>query len=75
MLTVLGGWAEFERDLIHARTSEGRARAVANGVRLGRKPTLKLLLEIGHLGRPTTVSSIATSSIDSPLLSATEGVL
>jgi hypothetical protein len=48
---------------------------VANGVRLGRKPTLKLLLEIGHLGRPTTVSSIATSSIDSPLLSATEGVL
>jgi hypothetical protein len=30
----------FERDLIRARTSEGRARAVANGVRLGRKPTL-----------------------------------
>jgi hypothetical protein len=40
MLTVLGGLAEFERDLIRARTSEGRARAVANGVRLGRKPTL-----------------------------------
>jgi DNA invertase Pin-like site-specific DNA recombinase len=32
--------AEFERDLIRARTSEGRARAVANGARLGRKPTL-----------------------------------
>jgi DNA invertase Pin-like site-specific DNA recombinase len=29
MLTVLGGLAEFERDLIRARTSEGRARAVA----------------------------------------------
>jgi DNA invertase Pin-like site-specific DNA recombinase len=29
---VLGGLAEFERDLIRARTSEGRARAVANGV-------------------------------------------
>ena len=28
MLTVLGGLAEFERDLIRARTSEGRARAV-----------------------------------------------
>jgi DNA invertase Pin-like site-specific DNA recombinase len=41
MLTVLGGLAEFERDLIRARTSEGRARAVANGVKLGRKPTLK----------------------------------
>jgi DNA invertase Pin-like site-specific DNA recombinase len=40
MLTVLGGLAEFERDLIRARTSEGRARAVANGVKLGRKPTL-----------------------------------
>jgi DNA invertase Pin-like site-specific DNA recombinase len=40
MLTVLGGLAEFERELIRARTGEGRARAVANGVRLGRKPTL-----------------------------------
>jgi DNA invertase Pin-like site-specific DNA recombinase len=40
MLTVLGGLAEFERELIRARTGEGRALAVANGVRLGRKPTL-----------------------------------
>ena len=40
MLTVLVGLAEFERDLIRVRTSEGRARAVANGVKLGRKPTL-----------------------------------
>jgi DNA invertase Pin-like site-specific DNA recombinase len=40
MLTVLGGLAEFERELIHARTSEGRARAKARGVRLGRKPKL-----------------------------------
>ena len=39
MLTVLGGLAEFERELIRARTGEGRARAKANGVRLGRKPT------------------------------------
>jgi len=30
---------EFERELIGART-EGRARAVANGVRLDRKPVL-----------------------------------
>ncbi len=35
MLTVLGGLAEFERELIRARTSEGRARAVARGVRDG----------------------------------------
>ena len=39
-LTVLGGLAEFERELIRARTGEGRARAVANGVKLGRKPKL-----------------------------------
>jgi DNA invertase Pin-like site-specific DNA recombinase len=38
MLTVLGGLAEFERDLIRARTGEGRARAVARGVKMGRKP-------------------------------------
>ena len=40
MLTVLGGLAEFERDLIRARTTEGRTRAVARGVKLGRKPKL-----------------------------------
>jgi len=40
MLTILGGLAEFERELIRSRTSEGRARAVARGVRLGRKPKL-----------------------------------
>ena len=34
MVTVLGGLAEFERDLIRARTGEGRARA--NGKSLGR---------------------------------------
>jgi DNA invertase Pin-like site-specific DNA recombinase len=40
MLTVLGGLAEFERDLIRARTGEGRERAKARGVRMGRKPKL-----------------------------------
>jgi DNA invertase Pin-like site-specific DNA recombinase len=40
ILTVLGGLAEFERELIRARTGEGRARAVANGVKMGRKPKL-----------------------------------
>ena len=37
MLTVLGGLAEFERELIKARTEEGRKRAQARGVRFGRK--------------------------------------
>lgn len=36
MLTVVGGLAEFERELIRARTSEGRARAKARGQSLGR---------------------------------------
>jgi DNA invertase Pin-like site-specific DNA recombinase len=40
MLTVLGGLAEYERHLIHARTSEGRQRAQQRGVRFGRKPKL-----------------------------------
>ena len=40
MLTVLGGLAEFERDLIRARTGEGRARAVARGQKMGRPPKL-----------------------------------
>ena len=40
MLTVLGGLAEFERELIRQRTGEGRQRAMANGVRFGRKPKL-----------------------------------
>src|SRR5271165_2019044 len=39
MLTVLGG-AEFERDLIRARTGEGRERAKARGIKMGRKPKL-----------------------------------
>ena len=40
MLTVLGGLAEFERELIRSRTSEGRQRAKARGVVMGRKPKL-----------------------------------
>jgi DNA invertase Pin-like site-specific DNA recombinase len=37
MITVLGGLAEFERELIKSRTGEGRARAKARGVKLGPK--------------------------------------
>ena len=39
-LAVLGGLAEFERDLIRARTGEGRERAKARGVKMGRRPKL-----------------------------------
>jgi DNA invertase Pin-like site-specific DNA recombinase len=40
MVTVLGGLAEFERELIRARTGEGRARAKARGKHMGRPPKL-----------------------------------
>jgi DNA invertase Pin-like site-specific DNA recombinase len=40
MLTVLGGLAEFERELIKARTADGRTRAQARGVKFGRRPKL-----------------------------------
>jgi DNA invertase Pin-like site-specific DNA recombinase len=36
MLTVLGGLAEFERELIRARTGEGRKRTQDRGVKFGR---------------------------------------
>jgi DNA invertase Pin-like site-specific DNA recombinase len=40
MLTVLGGLAEFERELIKERTGEGRKRAMEAGVRFGRPRVL-----------------------------------
>jgi DNA invertase Pin-like site-specific DNA recombinase len=40
MLTVLGGLAEFERELIRARTGEGQGRAKARGVKMGRPPKM-----------------------------------
>ena len=39
MLTVFGGLAEFERELIKPGT-EGRERAKCDGVKMGRKPLL-----------------------------------
>ena len=58
MLTVLGGLAEFERELIRARTSEGRERAAARGVHMGRPPKLtkhqkKEALKRRDAGEPT----------------------
>ena len=36
MLNILGSIADFERDLINARTAEGRKAAQARGVKFGR---------------------------------------
>src|SRR3954470_8614772 len=40
VLTVFAGMAEFERALIHQRTSSGRVAARTRGVRFGRPPKL-----------------------------------
>jgi DNA invertase Pin-like site-specific DNA recombinase len=39
MIAVLGGLADVERDLIRARTAEGRNRAKAQGKAMGRPPS------------------------------------
>ena len=49
ILTVFAGMAEFERSLIHQRTSTGRDAAKKRGVRFGRPP--KLTADQVALGR------------------------
>ena len=39
-INILGSIAEFERDLINARTDEGRKAAKAKGIKFGRKEKL-----------------------------------
>jgi DNA invertase Pin-like site-specific DNA recombinase len=60
MLTVLGGLAEFERELIKSRTGEGRRRAKATGVKFGRPRLLTAhqqteILKRRETGEPLTV--------------------
>jgi DNA invertase Pin-like site-specific DNA recombinase len=50
VLTFFAGVAEFERSLIHERTSAGRAAAKAKGVRFGRPPVLSAE-QIAHARR------------------------
>jgi len=40
MIAVLGGLADVERDLIRTRTAEGRSRAKARGIHMGRPHSL-----------------------------------
>jgi DNA invertase Pin-like site-specific DNA recombinase len=39
IVTIIGGIAEFERELIRARTGDGIQRAKAAGVRMGDRPS------------------------------------
>jgi DNA invertase Pin-like site-specific DNA recombinase len=40
VFTILAAIATYERRLIHARTSEGRKRALQDGTKFGRRPKL-----------------------------------
>ena len=60
MLTVLGGLAEFERELIHLRTGEGRKRAKERGVRFGRPR--KLTRANHRLAQPVVTRAAHSSS-------------
>ena len=69
MLTVLGGLAEFERDLIRTRTGEGSERAKARGVKLGRNPKLTV-----HQGRRRSSAATWTASRSATLPAATTSI-
>jgi DNA invertase Pin-like site-specific DNA recombinase len=62
--TLLAAIAEFERELIRERTGEGRKRAMANGVKFGRKPKLSSYQRAEAIKRRAageTLASIAKS--------------
>ncbi len=60
LLTVLEGITEFERHVRSARTEAGQARAVARGVKLGRKPKLTPKQEQDALRRRKRGETLAT---------------
>jgi DNA invertase Pin-like site-specific DNA recombinase len=62
--TLLAAIADFERDLIRERTGEGRGRAMANGVKFGRKRKLsdyQRAEAIKRRGAGETLAAIAKS--------------
>ena len=64
LVTMLAGIAEFERELIKARTGEGRKRAQARGVRFGPPPALtahQLQEALKRLAAGETQTDIARS--------------
>jgi len=71
--TLLAAIAEFERELIRARTGEGRKRAMAAGVKFGRKPKLSPFQRAEALKRRAageTLASIAQSyAVDLSMIS------
>jgi DNA invertase Pin-like site-specific DNA recombinase len=71
--TLLAAIAEFERDLIRERTGERRKRAMAKGVKFGRRPKLSDYQRKEALRRRAageTLAEIAKSyAVDTSLIS------
>ena len=71
--TMLAAIAEFERELIRERTGEGRKRAMANGVKFGRKRKLSEYQRAEAVKRRAageTLASIAKSyAVDVSMIS------
>ena len=71
--TLLAAIAEFERELIRERTGEGRKRAMAAGVKFGRKRKLsdyQRAEAIKRRGSGETLASIARSyAVDISMIS------
>jgi DNA invertase Pin-like site-specific DNA recombinase len=71
--TMLAAIAEFERELIRERTGEGRKRAMAAGVKFGRKPKLSPFQRgeaIKRRAAGETLASIAKSyAVDISMIS------
>jgi DNA invertase Pin-like site-specific DNA recombinase len=63
MIAVLGGLADFERDLIRALTVEGRARAKARGVKFG--PEFKLTPDERKEALARRAAADTTTALDS----------
>jgi DNA invertase Pin-like site-specific DNA recombinase len=80
MLTILGGLADFERDLIRERTAAGRELAKAKGVRFGRKSKLtshqrKEILARHEAGEPQTALALSYGVNQAQIASAHDTLL
>jgi DNA invertase Pin-like site-specific DNA recombinase len=73
LVTMLAAIAEFERELIRERTGDGRKRAMADGVKFGRKPKLTTYQRQEAIKRRAageTLASIAKSlAVDPSMIS------
>jgi len=71
--TLLAAIAEFERELIRERTGDGRKRAMARGIKFGRKPKLSDYQRAEAIRRRAageTLASIAKSyAVDISMIS------